>query len=196
MPRIAKRWLTLAPALVGVVLLSAWASAGAGTSSVHDATKVASKPLVVPCDQKASTDPSGTLDGYRVVLGIVSVPPPVLMQVGPTKSFPPAEWTRKWPFSQKAGLDIHPTHKTVTVTVPKAWRTRVAILWGNARPPVSALQFQPCPFGNLGWNGYAGGFFLRQRRECVPLAFAVGNRSRTVRFGFDMSCPKRLVPAD
>jgi hypothetical protein len=88
-PRIAKRWLTLAPAVVGVILLSAWASAGAGTSSVHDAAKVATKPLVVPCDQKASTDPSSTLDGYRVVLGIISVPPPVLMHVGPTKSFPP-----------------------------------------------------------------------------------------------------------
>jgi hypothetical protein len=177
----AKKALVLGTVLLAVAALSVCVGrARAGSSSAHESS--AAHTLVIPCDEKASTDPSGTEDGYRVVLGIVSVPPPVLRQVVRTTS-------RRWPFSQKAGLDIHPTHKTVTVVVPKAWRKRVAIDWGNARPPVSTLKFQPCPYGNLGWNGYAGGFSLSKRRECVPLLFKVASRSRIVRFGFDRRCP-------
>jgi hypothetical protein len=170
---------------VGAVLAMAVCASGtyAGASSTHERRAVA--PLVVLCDEKASIDPSGTVDGYRVVLGIVSVPPPILRNV--ERGYK----TWGWPYGRKAGVDIHPTHKTVTVAVPTAWRSRVAIIWGNASPPVSTLKFQPCPYGDLGWNGYAGGFFLRKRRECVPLRFTVGSHSRTVRFGFDVACSRR-----
>lgn len=136
---------------------------------------------VIPCGEKAGTVPSGTEDGYRVVLGIVSVPPTLLRQVVHTKS-------QQWPFWRKAGLDIHPTRKTVSVIVPKAWRKRVALTWGWDHPPASAVKFQPCPYGNLGWNGYAGGFYLQKRAECVPLIFKVASRSKVVRFGFNTQC--------
>jgi hypothetical protein len=167
-------------AMLAFNVLSACASGSrAGASSARESSPV--RTLVVPCGEKAGIDPSGTADGYRVVLGIVSVPPAVLRQVVRTRS-------RPWAFWRKAGIEIHPTHETVSVTVPRAWRKRVAIVWGNARSPVSALKFQPCPYGNLGWNGYAGGFYLAQRRECVPLRFKVAGRAKIVRFGFDTRC--------
>lgn len=167
---------------LAVASLTACASGThAGISSRSTTTSAAVATPVIPCGEKASTDVSGTASGYRVVLGIVSVPPPVLGHVMHTKS-------HEWPFWRKAGLDIHPTHKTVSVIVPQAWRKRVAIVWGNIASPVSAVKFQPCPYGNLGWNGYAGGFYLQKRTECVPLIFKVASRSRVVRFGFTKRC--------
>lgn len=169
-------------AVSAVAALSACASgAHGGTSSARKSSAVGTQ--VVPCGDKAGTSPSGTTDGYRVVLGIVSVPPPVLRPVVRTKSGP-------FPFWQKAGLAIHPTRKAVSVIVPRAWRERVAIVWGNSESPGKSLKFQPCPYGHLGWNGYAGGFYLLKRRECVPLIFKVANRSKIVRFGFDKRCSR------
>jgi hypothetical protein len=186
---VAKKGFWLVALALAAMALNACASGmRTGSPSAREGSGDATP--VIPCDQVAGTDRSGTQAGNRVVLGIVSVPPALLGQVVPTTS-------RSWPFSRKAGLEIHPTHKTVTVSVPKPWRSRVAIVWGNARPPVSALKFQPCPnlaheFGyarGVRWNAYAGGFSLRRRRECVPLRFEVGRRSKIVRFGFDLRCP-------
>ena len=174
-----KQRLALMSAVPAVVVLSACGGGTrASTSSAYE-TRAATTP-VIPCDEVVGHQRSGTQAGYRVVLGIIAVPPARLRQVVATKS-------GQWPFWRKAGLVLHPTHKTVSVSVPKAWRKRVAIVWGNARSPVSALKFQPCPNGTL-WNGYAGGFYLRKRRECVPLTFRVGDRSQTIRFGFNRSC--------
>jgi hypothetical protein len=177
-----KRGLVLATALLAVAALTACASgAHAGTSSARMGGLARSP--VIPCGEKAGTSASGTVDGYRVVLGVVSVPPPVLRQAVRTKS-------ARWPFWRKAGLAIHPTRKTVSVIVPQAWRKRVALTWGWDHPPANAVKFQPCPYGNLGWNGYAGGFYLSKRQECVPLIFKVGKRTKTVRFGFDKRCSR------
>ena len=89
---------------------------------------------------------------------------------------------------RKAGLLIRGDSPPVSVTVPKAWRTRAAITWGNSGT-VSALRIASCPrFGDEAWNVYAGGFLLRSRSACVPLTFRVGNRSATVRFGLGRAC--------
>jgi len=188
---IGKRRSALIAVVLAAATLTACASeTRAGTPSTHEAG-VAVVP-VIPCSEVGGTDKSGTEADYRVVLGVISVPPARLRKVVPTKS-------RPWPFWRKAGLFIHPSHKTVTVSVPRAWRRRFAIVWGSARPPVSALKFQACPnlarqFGyahGVRWNGYPGGFYLRKRRECVPLTFKVGNRSHSVRFGFNIPCSGR-----
>jgi hypothetical protein len=174
-----KQWLALIAAVSAVVMLSACAgTTGASTSSVDESS--AATTAVIPCDEVVGKQRSGTEAGYRVVLGIIAVPPARLRRVVPTKS-------GQWPFWRKAGLVLHPTRKTVSVSVPKPWRRRVAIVWGNGGPPVSAVKFQPCPSGTR-WNGYAGGFYLRERHECVPLTFRAGNRSQTIRFGFNRSC--------
>jgi hypothetical protein len=134
---------------------------------------------VVRCEDSILTVKSGTQGGYRIVLGIVAVPPLRLTQVVRSSS-------SQWPFWRKAGLVVHASNKPVTVTVPQAWRQRAAIGWGNSGI-VSALKFEPCATPKP-WNAFAGGFYLRTRRECVPLTFRVGNRFQTVRFALGGPC--------
>jgi hypothetical protein len=90
---------------------------------------------------------------------------------------------------RKAGLAVRGNAPPVDVTVPKAWRTRAAITWGDSAI-VSALRIAPCaPFlPPKVWNAYAGGFYLRSRTACVPLIFRVGQRRQTVRFGLGRRC--------
>ena len=78
--------------------------------------------------------------------------------------------------------------RPVLVSVPKAWRRRAAITWGDSGI-VSALRIAPCLAAPPKvWNAYAGGFYLRSRSACVPLTFRVGGRARTVRFGLAERC--------
>lgn len=100
----------------------------------------------------------------------------------------------RWRYWQKDGLYILDGHQTVTITVPKAWRSRVAITWGANAGIVSTLrlpgtlQTPGCPAGPLMWNPYYGGFYLRSKSACVPLEFAVGGRSAAVRIGVGRRC--------
>jgi hypothetical protein len=96
---------------------------------------------------------------------------------------------KPWAYWHKQGLVIRATGEPVTVTVPKTWRTRVAITWGNRPGIVSSLRIAGCrASANVG-NAYAGGFYLRSPSACVPLTFTVGKRSATVRFGVGKRCP-------
>jgi hypothetical protein len=54
----------------------------------------------------------------------VHVPPGFMRQVVPSGQ-------RPWAYWHKQGLVIGATQKMVTVTVPKSWRKRAAITWGN-----------------------------------------------------------------
>jgi hypothetical protein len=154
--------------------LAAWAGAAAAGSAA---------PRVVPCSQVINGLKTGRENSYRVVLGVVSAPPARLGRVVRVS-------TRPWSYWTKAGLNIRAGRGPVRVTVPKAWRTRAAITWGNDTGIVSALRIARCPVEVPGmpWNGYAGGFYLRSRSACVPLVFSVGRRSATVRFGIGRRC--------
>jgi hypothetical protein len=120
--------------------------------------------------------------GYRLVLGVVSVPPAYLRQVVPTGR-------RPWAYFRKNGLVIRGGSPPVDVHVAKAWRTRVRIGWGDGGG--SSLRFASCPPSGREkpGNAYAGGFYLRSPAACVPLIFRVGNRTETVRFGVGRRCP-------
>jgi hypothetical protein len=137
-------------------------------------------PPTVPCDDIIGQATTGRDAGYRVVLGVVSVPPARLTQVV-------ASGSRRWPYWRKAGLVVRASSLPVRVAVPRAWRRRAAITWGSSGT-VSVLTIAACPSPAQVWNAYAGGFLLRARRECVPLTFTVGRRSQTVRFGLGGSC--------
>jgi hypothetical protein len=147
---------------------------------VGQAVARSSSPPTVPCDDVIGQAKTGRDGGYRVVLGLVSVPPARLTQVVETHS-------KQWPYWRKAGLVVRANAKPVRVSVPRAWRKRAAITWGNSGT-VSVLTIAPCPSPPKQWNAYAGGFSFRSRRECVPLVFTVGHRSRTVRFGLGGRC--------
>jgi hypothetical protein len=136
----------------------------------------------VPCDEIILHVKSGRAGGYRVVLGVVSVPPARLIQVVPSLSRPFTYW-------RKAGLVVRAGAPPVTVSVPAAWRSRAAITWGNSTGIVSALRIASCPGAAGVWNAYAGGFYLRSRSACVPLRFSVSGRTSVVRFGLGRACP-------
>ena len=139
--------------------------------------------LTVPCRDIIGQAQSARQDGYRPVLGVVSVPPSYLPQVVATHR-------RPWAYWRKAGLVVRANRAAVGVSVPRNWRTRAAITWGNggAEPTVSALRIAACPSPPNAWNAYAGGFYLRARSACVPLIFRVGERRATVRFGVGTRC--------
>jgi hypothetical protein len=139
------------------------------------------RPPTVSCEKIILTDATGRGSGYRVVLGVISAPPAASTQ----GAVPTGE--RPWTYWRKAGLVIRGGSPPVTVSVPPAWRRRVAITWGNTGP-VGALRIASCPVYDEPWNAYAGGFLLRSRTACVPLAFRVAGRSATVRFGIGRGC--------
>ncbi len=143
---------------------------------------------IVPCSESIDTTPFPFLGNsqpqqrYRLVLGAVSVPPAYLEQVVATHEQP-------WRYWHKAGLVVRATGQPVTVTVPRSWRTRVAITWGNGGQGVfSSLRIAGCDTNPRAGNAYAGGFYLHSSTACVPLTFTVGTRSATVRFGIGRRC--------
>jgi hypothetical protein len=154
----------------------------AGATTLAATTASANAPPTVSCTGIVGRDRSGDGGGNRVVLATVSVPPAYLPQVGPSRN-------KAWPFFTKRGLGVRGGSPTVVVTVPRAWRRRVAITWGDSGI-VSGLRIATCSafLPPKVWNGYAGGFYLRSRSACVPLVFRVGQRQRTVRFGLGRRC--------
>ena len=120
--------------------------------------------------------------GARTLFNAVSIPPAYLSGVVATHE--PA-----WPYWRKAGIVVK-AGSTASVTVPKSWRTRVTIRWGDDPHTFDVLRFASCrPAPGVGY-AYAGGFFARSRSVCVPLVVRSGSRSATVRFGLGRRCVK------
>ena len=139
------------------------------------ATTSAASPRTAPCSENIDTV-RFPYAGYRTVLGSVGVPGPYLAQVVATRE-------RPWGYWRKAGLVVRAGGPAVTVSLPKAWRGRAAITWGNSTGIVASLRIAGCPGRRTVGHAYAGGFYLRARSACVPLTFRVGRRSAIVRFG-------------
>ena len=154
----------------------------AGAMTLAATAARANAPPTVSCTGIVGRVRSGHAGGNRVVLSTVSVPPEYLPQVGPSRN-------KAWPFFTKRGLAVRGDSPAVVVTVPKAWRRRVAITWGDSAI-ASGLRIASCSafLPPKVWNGYAGGFYLRSRSACVPLIFRVGRSAKTVRFGLAKQC--------
>src|SRR5215218_8458663 len=88
--------------------------------------KTPSRTRTVPCteiiDQTVFPHVGGSQYPYRLVLGQFSVPASRLPQPEPTGE-------RAWPFFGKSGLVLRADGRPASVTVPRAWRDRVAIVW-------------------------------------------------------------------
>jgi hypothetical protein len=119
--------------------------------------------------------------GYRLVLDSLSVPPAYLRQIVLTHD-------RAWAYWRKAGLVVRNRAPAATVTVPRAWRGRAAIRWGNRGGPVSSLRIASCSGRTTVGHAYAGGFYLRVQAACVPILFQVGARRAIVHFGLGRRC--------
>jgi hypothetical protein len=112
----------------------------------------------------------------RVLFGAVAVPQRDLLQV--------ARVGGRLPYWRKAGLLVRGNARDVTISVPPAWRTRVAITWGDSGV-VSSLRIAPCSTHR--WNVYTGGFYVR-KPACVPLVIRVGTRTTETRFAIGRPC--------
>jgi hypothetical protein len=167
-------------ALVALLaVLGCAASAASGAAPV----KLATAP-VVPCDDIIlDTRFPYRSGGYRSLLGVLAVPPGYLQQVVPAQSTP-------WRYWRKAGLVVRAGAPRVTVSVPRAWRSRAAITWGNgsAGRELATLAIARCSGPARVGHAYAGGFSLRTASACVPIVFQVGSRRATVRFGIGRRC--------
>ena len=156
------------------------------TGSAMPATGLASSPPYVPCAEIIGQASGPRVAGYRLVLGVLSVPPAYSAQ-GAARVHGFGLWThwRKAPVLVRGGRFI------VTVTVPNGWRSRAAISWGSGVSPIaSSVRFSGCGPGapTSEWNAYAGGFYLRSLAACIPLSFQVGKRVVTERFGIGTRC--------
>ena len=165
------------------------------TGPMLHAASVSSSPAApvrrVPCNEAiASTKfPYGRdrEGGYRLVLGVISAPPAYLPRIYKAGD---AERRRGWLFWRKQGMVVRNSGESVAISVPRAWRTRAAIVWGNGgtgEPFVSVLLVG-CGSDRTRGRAYAGGFYLRSRAACVPLTFRVGSRDGTLRFGVNRRC--------
>ena len=163
-------------------LIACAVTALAGSTGVTAAASPSPPPPTVTCESIITPTGSFSWRPKRVVLGVVAVPPAFIPQTMPSGM-------ARWPYWSKAGLVVRADSPPVVVRVPRAWRSRVAIGWGNAEAG-SALWIAFCPpSSSLGdWNPYAGGFQLRSRAACVPLEFHVGRRRAVVRFGVGRRC--------
>ena len=133
-------------------------------------------PPTVPCDsvvlRPRSLDP-----GDRILFSRVAFAHARLYQV--------ARVGGERPYWSKVGLYVRAARIAVHLTVPRAWRSRMAITWSS--PPVTALRVAGCPSPPKIWNGYAGGFYVHEP-ACVPLIVRVGDRSTVIRFGIGRRC--------
>ena len=171
------RLLRLTTCLISLALLRA-ADAGA------EARTPAQAEPTIACDRIVLRGRSGAEDGFRILLGAVSVPGPRQLAHG-SAATPDRRYFRS------AGIAIHAGTAAVSVSVPEGWRDRVAISWGGSAASTT-LRFAPCGSSPAGaWNSYAGGFHLRARGDCVPLLVTVGGMSTTVRIGIGRACGAR-----
>jgi hypothetical protein len=165
-----------------VLSLSIVACSAALAASADSASRVAA-PLVSCGNIIGQT--SGPRDaGYRPALGVLSVPPASMLRTAVRVS-----GYGRWTYWFKVGMVIHSGRFVVSVSVPKKWQSRAAITWGGSAI-VSTLRFSGCGNSPLvkGWNGYAGGFYLRAPRACIPLVFKRGRGSKTLHFGIGERC--------
>jgi hypothetical protein len=174
----------------GVMMLLAACTGSHGGAPAGRATSANAAGAGVPACQ--SSDVSGftrsadLADGNQLVLGRISVdatnwqPPVPVRDEGP------------WRYWQKRGILILAGTGPVSVSVPSSWRGRAAITYG-AHGIVSSLVLTACPQPSGVWDGYVGGIYLRAVTPCVPLVFAVGDRSATVRFSVAGRCGTLVV---
>jgi hypothetical protein len=167
---------SLLPVLAAAMVVAGCSRSGP-VHAGHPAAPLGSPPMV-GCDQAI---PQVGAPGGRILFGVLAVPPARLERAVPTG-------TQPWAYFRKYGLSIRASSPAVLVTIPKAWRHRAAIVWGNDAGPGSSLRLLSCPPQQGAWSGYAGGFYLRAASGCVPVVFEIGRRTATVRFAIGRSC--------
>lgn len=168
-----------------VLVVAASASIAGAVVSAAPTTVLAQYLPTATCNPTSvpAAGPGRQQQSYRVMFGVVAVPSVVSGRASPSGRSGP------WRFFDKQGLFTRAGSPAVVFSVPKAWRTRVAIGWGDGAGPASALRVTSCSGPSGEWNGYPGGYFLRAPTPvCAPLVVRLGGRSATVHVGIGRSC--------
>jgi hypothetical protein len=173
-------------ALFALVALAAGCGGGGTEDSsapptTSSATTASNLPLVSCDDSIGGARYSGTDDGARIVLGVISVP----AEYTPEAAVPTG--ASDWKYSAPADVVVRSEQPPFDVAVPKEWRDRVAISFASTKP-LPALRISTCPNNGLPWNAFALVFHLRERTACVPLTVTAGSQTETVRFGLGKRC--------
>jgi hypothetical protein len=171
-----------------VLLASCTGSPGSAPSGpVTSANAITSAGAGAPACPYQSSGVSGFVSspdlpaGNQLALGRISV------YTGYSQMPVPVTGNGPWRYWQKRGILILAGTGPVLVSVPPPWRQRAAITYGT-HGIVSSLVLTACRRPSGVWDGYAGGIYLRAATSCVPLVFATGNRSITVRFSVAGHC--------
>jgi hypothetical protein len=77
----------------------------------------------------------------------------------------------------------------VSVSVPLGWRRVAALSFGRV-DATDTVRFARCT-AQRGWVVFEGGFHLRERAACIPLAVRVGGTTTTTRLGVGRACGTR-----
>ena len=135
------------------------------------------------CDNQATgfVRSPGRAAGSQLVLGRISV------YAGYSQMPVPVTGNGPWRYWQKRGILILAGTGPVQISVPPSWRRQAAITYGTTGI-VSSLVLTACRQPSGVWDGYAGGIYLRAATSCVPLLFAIGNKSVTIRFSITGRC--------
>jgi len=158
-----------------LLFLAAFAAAGASAAAAGSQTPV------VSCWNATPVGSSPGPAAPRIVLGRLAMAPAQLPYVIRRSDVRPFRW---W---SKAPLAIRPDTPGVAISVPRAWRGRVAFTYGNVGPAVSAVRFAGCRPSGGAWNAYPGGFFTTTR-VCFPLDVRIAGHATTIRIGMDARC--------
>ena len=139
---------------------------------------------VVGCDEVKGMSRSPS-SGTRVVLGRIALPPrrlPGSPNYAPTANKP-------LPYFAKWGVEVRSGRTPVDLVVPRRWRGRLALGWGDRGPQqASVVHLLGCrPVLGRQWLGYAGGFFLRAP-ACVAVDVRVGDKRRRIPLGIGVDC--------
>jgi hypothetical protein len=178
------RWLLMAVAAAllaggGAVLITGQVRQPAG----HLTPAANAAPVPAVC-QFANLSGARAPAGFRVILGDSAVPPAYL--VPQVRGPGPGPWRYGW----KTGFSFRGGGLPVTISVPVAWRDRLALFGPSAGGfgATSALRVPDCPVKGA-WNTYVSAFFTRIRSGCVPLDITAGRRTAMVWFGLGRHCP-------
>jgi len=192
-PRRRPALIALAISVAVVLVTGAIVVAKQSDDDARVVTAVQTPAAVVRCGTSVGSSTEAGKD-RTVVLGRVGVTTRQTLQVSRSGETDPSA-----ALFAKDGLLVK-ENLPVQLIVPRAWRNRLSIEWGNSGL-TDHLRVERCPGSegrgafnseepgpHLPWNAWAGGYFV-PKASCVPLIVKAGGVTRRVRIGVGTRCP-------
>jgi hypothetical protein len=153
--------------LIVVSGLGALAALAASSALASDA-RPAPTARVLGSDAISARSVAGS---YTVILGRVGLQTSGTLQAVHLPGDP-------FPWWAKSGLEVARGSSPVVISIPAAWRSRVAIGWNNRGGAEAAVERVDACSASA-WLAYPGGFHVTAK-GCVPVDVSVGSRHQRV----------------